>query len=71
VTLNIGGQLQTPATTCPGIEPLIPTEQLAGWASQLDSMLWRRQNVLHLLEIEPSFLGRLAHSLITTLTRRK
>jgi hypothetical protein len=52
-------------TTLPsGKEPMATTGQEAGWAPEVARTLWRRNNSLSLLTIEP----KSDHSLVTTLT---
>jgi len=50
-------------------EPLVYTEEKAGWVPLLVWMLWRRkQNLLLSLRIKPRFLGCSSQSLATVLT---
>jgi hypothetical protein len=56
--MEVSGWLHAPAAFPSEKEPLVPTEQAAGWPSESVWTLRRR-------EIEPRFVGRPTHSLVT------
>ena len=77
LSLNLGTRRRSIVSFIPRLvyapthkeEPLVYTEEKAGWVPLLVWMLWRRkQNLLLSLRIKQRFLGCSAHSLATVLT---
>ena len=62
-----GGQFHSLAAFPPAHEPSVPTEWEAGWAPEPVWTLWRTENFLLLLGIEPRILS-LTGSLVDTAT---
>jgi hypothetical protein len=53
----MSSQFYSRAALFPGKDPSVLTEKKAGWDTGAFLMLWRRENRLLLLGIEPHFLG--------------
>jgi hypothetical protein len=58
LALDVSAQLHAPVALSPGKEPPVPTEQEAGWATELVPRLWRGEQSLTLAGNRTSAIQR-------------
>lgn len=65
----MGGLFQAPAVLFTENEIVVSVKFKDGWAPMSVRTLWKSDNMLPFLEIEPRFLGRPAPNLVTISTK--